>query len=515
MTSRAACLAICIVSVLMVSVGFRAGAGEPRRPSLLDAHLRQAQQLTQPTQQDVAPSLHTFQQEMLDRARSWEEKLHSPAITAELLKGIPDYVLTRATAASQDAAHTQALLAADTSLSTVLVLVAQRSPEVRVAQENLRAVLRRFGQAAYLEELIIQFRAFVRELDTRVGPQTHKEMPEKTFAFPSILALKGQLVDGEAAIAELRYQRTLRMILNETARTYFEAQYAQQAGTILQENRALFTQMDALATERLRVGQVSQSDSLKTQAELAMVETQLVTIERQRLNAIARINATLLLPPGALWAPIRSTDLQDREVPLERVLAQIHQANQEVLTAIREVELMTVMIRMAESEVLPRGSQGYSQFAPSTGADAGPTRSMMATFPERPEVNASRAGFGANVAYLEELRVRLTQARAMQRVAMAQAGFTAKDAHFRVDAARRERKTFADVVVPKARLALETVRENYNAARVPFIEYLDAARSYLKDTLALEKARMEHNQMLAELQDRIGLATPQVLPDRK
>jgi outer membrane protein, heavy metal efflux system len=515
MKRRSTCWALCAASVLMVSVAIRAGGGGQQTPALLDAHLRQAQQLTPPTPQDGAPSLHTFQQEMLDRVQQWEDRFQDTETASALLAGIPDPVLRRATAVSQDTGQTHTWLAADASLPVVLALVALRSPEVRAARENLRAVLRRFGQAAYLEELITQFRAFVRELDTKVGPQTHKEMPEKTFAFPSILALKGQLVDIEAAIAELRYQRTLRMTLNETARTYFEAQYAHQAGKILHENRALFTQMDALATARLRVGQVSQSDSLKTQAELAMVETQLATIERQRLNAIARINATLLLPPGTPWAPIPGTDLQDWHVPLEHVLVQVRQANQEVHTATREVELMTVMIRMAESEILPRGSQGYSQFAPSTGADAGPTRSMMATFPERPEVNANRAGFGANVAYLEELRVRLTQAHAMERVAMAQAEFTAKDAHFRADAARRERQTFAESVVPKTRLALETVRENYNAARVPFIEYLDAARSYLKDTLALEKARLEHNQMLGELQDRMGLTTPQILPGRK
>jgi outer membrane protein TolC len=138
---------------------------------------------------------------------------------------------------------------------------------------------------------------------------------------------------------------------------------------------------------------------------------------------------------------------------------------------------------------------------------------MMATFPERVEVNASRAGFGANAAYLEELRVRETQARDMERVAMAQAEFAATDAHFRVDTARRERQTLARIVVPKAHLALETVRENYHTARVPFIEYLDAVRSYLKDTLALEQARMEHNQMLVELQDRMGATPLQVLPD--
>jgi outer membrane protein TolC len=494
---------------LLISVGIRAGEAQQSTSAFIAAHLQQVQQLTPPTPSEAGSGLEALQRDMLARVQQWAARLQHQPPAAALLTGIPDQVLQRATAASRETGKVQALLAADTSLPTVLALVAQRAPDVRAAQDNLRAALNRFEQAAYLEELTTQLRAFVRELDTRVGPQTHKEMPEKTFAFPSVLALKGELVDVEARRAALQYQRTLRMTLNETARTYFEAQYAQQASMIVRQNRALLAQMEALTTARLDVGQVTQADSLKAQAELAMVETQLVTMERQRLNALARINAVLLVPPDTRWAPLPATDLHDAALPLERVLAQVRQTSQEVLTATREVELMTVMIRMAESELLPRGSQGYSQLAPSTGAEAGPTRSMMAAFPERPEVTTTRAGFGANAAYLNELRVRLSQAQEMARVALAQAGLQAQNAHFRVDAARRERQTLATIVVPKALLALETVRENYLTARVPFIEYLDAVRSYLQNTLALEKARMEHNQMLVELDDRMGLAAPQ------
>jgi outer membrane protein TolC len=502
------------VCVLLISIGLRAGEGQQRTSAFIDAHLQQAQQLTRPTPSDAVPALEAFQRDILARVQDWTARLQHQQPAVELLTGIPDTVLQRAVAAGRNAEQTQAVLTADASLPLVLALVARRSADVRAAQDNLRATLNRFEQASYLEELITQYRAFVRELDTQVGPQTHKEMPEKTFAFPSVLALKGEIVDIEARRAELQYQRTLRTTLNETARAYFEAQSAQQASLIVRENRALLAQMEALATARLDVGQVTQADSLKAQTELAMVETQLLTMERQRLNALARINAALLVSPDARWAPLPATDLHDAALPLERVLAQVRQTSQEVRTATREVELMTAMLRMAESEILPRGSQGYSQFAPSTGAEAGPTRSMMAAFPERLEVTTNRAGFGANAAYLNELRVRLSQAQEMARGALAQAEFQAKDAHFRVDAARRERQTLATAVVPKASLALQTVRENYLTARVPFIEYLDAVRSYLQNTLALEKARMEHNQMLVELYDRMGLTASQALASR-
>ncbi|MDL5054117.1 TolC family protein [Oscillatoria laete-virens NRMC-F 0139] len=487
----------------------------PRPPSLLEAHLRQAEVLQLRVPDQSLEKLESFQREMTERARSWEKRVQADEPLQTLLEGLPKHVIDAARSANSDNKKTIDLLQSDSSLAQILALVAIRSPDVRVARESLRASLRRFEQAAYLEDLVGQFRAFARELDTRVGPQSHKEMPEKTFAFPSILALKGQIIDQEASIAELQYQRALRMALNEAARAYFEAQNARQSFVVLKESRELFANMEGLARERLRVGQAAQSDLLKAQAELAMLDNQLVTLERQHANTQTKINSLLSLPPESEWKLKGSIDLRDTNPSLEQTLADARLQNHENLVAAREPELMASMVRMAETDLLPRASLGYSRLAPSAGAEAGPTRSAMAAFPDKQEVNASRAGFGSNAAYLEELRTRVAQSNEMKSMLLAQTEFNVKDAHFKADSARRERTTLSEVVVPKARQALETVRENYNAAKVPFIEYLDAARSYLKDILELEKARLEHNQMIIELQERRGRSAIQVLPDSK
>lgn len=499
------------LSCLLLQVRLGVGGEGPRPAALLDAHLRQAQHYATLPPQETTTALHAFRQELLTRMQAWEARLQQPASQTALLQGIPAPVLQRAIATGHDAAQAQSWVAADASLAVVLALVAQRSPDVQAAQAHVHAMVHRFGQAASLADLTTQFRAFVRELDTRVGPQTHKEMPEMTFAFPALLTLQGQIVEAEVARAALQYQRTLRMVLNETARLYCAAQYASQASKVLRDNQALLTQMDAVLTARLRSGQGSQADALKIQAELATLETQRVSMDRQRLNAVARVNTALLLPSSTVWAAIPATDLQDAALPLDQVLMQVRDSSQEVRLAHKDVELMDVMLRLAESEVLPRGSQGASQLAPSLGAEAGPTRQMMAAFPVRPEVNTTRAGFAVHVAYLDELRVRLRQTQAMAQAAAALAEGQAYDAHGRTEAARRERQTLSDRMLPTTQRLLENARLGYHVAQVPFLVYLEAARASLRDTLALEKARLEHNQMLVELQDRTGRAASQLL----
>ncbi|MCY3024647.1 MAG: TolC family protein [Planctomycetota bacterium] len=472
---------------------------------LLEANLAQARSIVpaagKPASDDALAKLKA---EVMAKQKVWAERLARPATADELLKGLPESALTQAHDLAADSAKTAAALRSGVTLELLLALAPERNPEVRVAYQNWRATTRRFEQAWYLEELVATYRAFVRELDTKVGPRTHKEMPGMTFAFPSVLALKGEVIDADADIAWLNYRLALRKALNEVARGFVEVQYTKGAIANLRETKALFSQMAQSAQARLEAGKASQADALKAQSELAIVETRLVTMERERTNRIAQVNSMLALPVGAEWGACTETDLAARVPSLDDALSQARAGNQKLLAARKDVELMQLMVRMAETEVLPRASVGYSQVAPSVGADAGPTRSMMAVFPERQEVNAEQAPFGVNAAYIDELRVKVQAARAMQAAAEAETDFGVKNALFMLDASQRNQQTYKERVVPQSKQAFDTAKAQYGSGNSPFIELLDAGRSYLENTLMLEGARRDRNKSVIDLQDAVG-----------
>jgi outer membrane protein TolC len=489
----------CLVLLLGVASPVSSGEGA----SLLDAHLAQADAMRAVPAAGTDDALRTLKADIEAKAKTWSERAATKPAGA-LLDGIPPKMIETARAAAPDGGKTRALLSGGVTLDVLLVLSSERNPEVRAAFENWRASVRRFEQASYLEELIVQYRAFVRELDTKVGPQTHKEMPGKTFAFPSTLALKGQIADAETQIAWLKYHAALRQMLNETARQFFEVQYTGRALTIVREMKTLFSQMAENAKARLEAGAVSQADALKAQSELAIVENRLAILERERTNLIARVNTMLALPADSGWGVIAESALAAEMPALADALTQARAANQELLAARQDLELMQLMVRMAETELHPRASAGYSQLAPSVGADAGPTRSMMAAFPEKLEVNAERAAFGVNAAFLDELRVRIGQAAEMAALAESKTEFAVKDALFRLDAAARTEKTYGEQVVPRTKQAFETLKGRYASGAAPFIEFLDSGRSYLQDALMLEEARRDRGKAAVDLQDALG-----------
>jgi outer membrane protein TolC len=474
---------------------------------LIAGHLAQAKQIdVSATQPGTDQELRRLKEELLAKQQAWSQKLKQDFGTA----GIPPTVLEQARKAAPDAGATRATLKEGVALPLLLALISERSPEVLSAYQNWRASTRRFTQAAYLEDLLSQYRAFTRELDTKVGPQTHKDLPG---VYPSTLALKGQLVDAEVEIARLNYLAALRKTVSEAAKMFFDVQYTAQAVKLVKESRALFAQMEESARTQLEAGNVSQADALKAKTELALLDTKIVTLERERVNQIAKINAMLALPLNSEWGPMKESDLLDIEIAPEETEKQALANNQDYLAARKEAEeLMPVMLRMAEVEVNSRASAGYSQFAPSLGADAGPTRSMLATFPEKPEVSGGEAAmFSANVAYLEELRVRVKQSKDLVVLAGNKAEFAAKDAEFRLDRARRDKKTLSETVVPDSKQAFATLNDRYRNNAAPLIECLDAGRSYLENTLMLQAARRDHNQAIVDLQDAMG----EIISDRK
>ena len=491
------------------------GRTDAAAEELIAGHLAQARQIeASATQPGMDQELRRLKEELLAKQQAWTEKLKQDSGTAALLKGLPPAVLEQAKKIAPEQNATRAALKEGVTLPLILALISERSPEVLAAYQNWRASTRRFTQAAYLEDLLSQYRAFTRELDTKVGPQTHKAMPG---VYPSALALKGQLVDAEVEIARLNYLAALRKTINEAAKMYFDIQYTAQAVTLVKESRALFAQMEESARTQLEAGNVSQADALKAKAELALLDNKLVTLERERVNEIAKVNALLALPSASEWGPSLETTLADVEITAAEAEKQALASNQDYLAAREEAEeLMPVMLRMAETEVNPRASAGYSQFAPSLGAEAGPTRSMMAAFPEKPEVSGGEAAmYSANAAYLEELRVRVKQSKEMAVLAGNKAAFAAKDAEFRLDRARRDKKTLAETVVPDSKQAFATLNERYRNNAAPLIEYLDAGRTYLENALMLQAARRDLNQAIVDLQDAMGETIQHLTADER
>ena len=500
----------CFILSLPVSLSLWAADSD----GLLQAHLDQAHGISASAANGAGTdaALAALKAEIAEKLAIWSARVERRDLGDDaLLAGIPKGVLEEARQIGANTVKAQDALKKSVTLELVLSLVAVRNPDVRAAYENLRATLRHYEQASYLEDLSTRYRAFVRELDTKVGPQSHKEMPGKTFAFPSVLALKGQVVDAEAEIARLDYMQALRKALNQIADEFFEIQSMAHELDILEQNRELLAKSEASTRSQLETGKISQSDLLKVQANLANLDDEIEILRHHRLHHEVQINVLLALPPITEWGPFYETDLRVDTRPEEALLALAQAQNQELLKSERDVAMQETMVRLSETMLYPRAS-GMSQIALSMGAEAGPTRNAMTTFPERPAVTQEAGTFGADAAYIDELRVRARGAKEQRDGVLAKIHFMVDHAFFSLHVAVRNTATYADVVVPKAKQSYEVLKKRYASADAAYAEVFDAGRSYLDDEKMLNDHRRDRNKALVDVQDSIGRTAAALLP---
>ncbi|MCY4568447.1 MAG: hypothetical protein OXD49_09105, partial [Candidatus Poribacteria bacterium] len=134
--------------------------------------------------------LSEIEAKVLKYQKQWKAQLESETPMPNLFYDLSTDAMKahRELAASPEEAR--ARLAQPIALELLVALGYEWSPGLKSAREKIRAVLEQYPQAVYLENVLRQYNAFTKQLDTKVGPMRHKEMMAMEFPFPDTLALK-------------------------------------------------------------------------------------------------------------------------------------------------------------------------------------------------------------------------------------------------------------------------------------------------------------------------------------
>jgi outer membrane protein TolC len=129
---------------------------------------------------------------------------------------------------------------------------------------------------------------------------------------------------------------------------------------------------------------------------------------------------------------------------------------------------------------------------------------MTPRFSDRIEPDAGRAAFGVNVAYLDELRIRVLQARQNLHAMRARTEQEVQEAQAMYASAARERQAQDDVVVPKAQETFDNQRERYGAGTGGLQVFLSSGRARLEALLKQAEIRSACNTKAVDLWNALG-----------
>lgn len=393
-------------------------------------------------------------------------------------------------------------LAQPVTLDLLLPIAFERNPMIAEKRRAWKAAIEQYPQTVYLDNVLQQYNAFTRQLETKVGMEPQRTLMTFQFPFPGLLALKGEVISAEVRIREKAYEIAVRDMVSEMRMAWHDYFFVQHSIEINQDTQNLLRDLEGVARKKYEAGKAELNDVIKAQVELSRLSNDLITVEEEFKTAIARLNSLMNRAPDApLGAPQDAGD-QELKLPLDQLYPLSLKEEQELRMIELEIEKMELMIRMSAKMTFPDPTRGASYFEDRSGLLVGPPREM-ATF-KRDPMSMPRFWFGSDDAYLRELKEDVGAMKEKLRSKQDLLHFEIKRSHYTLDASQRQRDLYQTNLIPQAKKALEASRTAYIAGKVNFLSLLDAERVLLEFNLNYHDSIREVRMNLARLERAIG-----------
>lgn len=402
-------------------------------------------------------------------------------------------------------------------LEHVLLAVHARNPDVAAARANWAASVRMYGQATYLEDLLLRYSAFTRLATPRAGATP---MREAAFPYPGLVALKGEMIDREVAMSREMARMRLLQTAVEAAKRYHEAVYREAELAVRNEQVALAERVVAATRSRVETGRGPQAELLEMEADLAMARNDREQAVAALTRAQSALNTLLSRPPDAPLTLIPHGDPPQATPSSDAIMAAAPRYSPSVRIALAEAGRTAAAIRMSEAMLFAAPAPGaVAQGAPMNGMSApqesaaetgdavgmgggmsGAAGSSVVEAPPASPRDAPPTGapgaLGPDLAWAAELRERHAGLlRASEEAALA-AQRAVVDAQFERDSARRMFALASKSSEPLSMQAVEERLRLYESGRGEFAALTDAIRRRLE--AAREVALAQHEYGMAE-----------------
>ncbi|MDE0086103.1 MAG: TolC family protein [Candidatus Poribacteria bacterium] len=455
------------------------------------------------------PYLNEIEAKVLKYQKQWQAQLESETPMPNLFYDLSTDTMKayRELAASPEEARAQ--LAEPIGLELLVALGYEWSPGLKAAREKIRAVLEQYPQAVYLENVLRQYNAFTKQLNTKVGPMTHKEMMAMKFPFPGTLALKGQVITEDVLIAQKEFEITLRDLVTEIKLAYYDYLFVTEATRINEENQKLLQQMIAIAQAKFRVGQGKYSNVIMAQVELSKLANVIITLEQQRETIIARLNTLLNISadfPLGIPVPVEEERVISTLAELYELAVRKRQEIQKQKLAISK---MALVVEMAKQMTYPDPTLGASYLENRSMPDLTHTKKMPMTFMTQRTLNPrNTAWFEHRNSYIHEMDVKIEAMEHKIEELESNLRFVVKKHHFGMETANRSIRLYRQTLLPQAQQALDAANTAYQAAQIDFLSFLDAQRTLLNLRIEEQRALRDYHQHLTQLEQAVGMILP-------
>jgi cobalt-zinc-cadmium efflux system outer membrane protein len=410
---------------------------------------------------------------------------------------------------SQDVSSASEYSSGDAQLAGYIEDALSRNPGIRQSFSRYQAALQRLPQVSSLPDPMLNLTQYIRNPETRVGPQTTMLSLSQKLPWFGKLSDKEKIAAKEAAVYGYLHEARKADVIQKLKLAYYGLGYIDQALDITEEDMSVLEHYETLARARYEQGVGLQQAVVKLQAEITRDQNRLEELKKQRVDLEAALNALRDFPPNSAVKKVLLNKKPEVPVNLDN-LYRIGRDNQpEIQTALLQIEKNEKRIQLAKKNYWPDVTIGAG-FTNVTG------RSDPAGILNPPDQNGKniysfsvginipiqRRKYDAAVAEATEEKI---ASREGYRDAVNSMEASIRAIGFRIETLDRQVSLFENTLLPQAEQALRSTEAAYSTGEVGVLELLDSERVLLDVRLSLGKFNSDYMKSLAEMERVIGI----------
>lgn len=390
-----------------------------------------------------------------------------------------------------------------TTISDYLQYAALNNAGLRASFEQWKAAIEQVPQAKSLPDPKFTYGYFIREVETRVGPQRQKFGIMQVFPWFGKIEARTDAAAAAAKVAMSRYEAEKLKLFWQVKDAFYEYLYLASAVEIARQNFELLKYFEEVARTRYMAAAGSHPDVIRAQVELAKLEDVLKSLEELREPTVARLNAVLNRRSLKLLPWPKKEEFKQVQVERQEVIALLRQLNPELAAIDFEVIAAKSRVELAKKKFYPDIGVGVDwietggAISPGVG-DSGRDPVVLMFSMNLPIWRGSYKA--AERQARSDVRKTRHKRNEVENTIVARAEqvlYDFEDSH-------RKIKLYGDSLMPKAEELLQASETAYQSGTIDFLSLIDAQRTLLKFQLQYERAVTDNEQKLAELEMLVG-----------
>ncbi|MCB0274519.1 MAG: TolC family protein [Calditrichaeota bacterium] len=384
------------------------------------------------------------------------------------------------------------------TLEELIQAASLNNPGLKAAYHQWQGALAQVALAGALPDPRLSYGYFIRQVETRVGPQRQRLGISQMFPGFGKRRLKSTAAGQEALAAQAAFEAKRQTLIFEVKSAWWEYAYLIRAAGIVGENIALLGNVAAVLQSTYRTGNTAYTELIKVQIEQEKLTDRLRDLQEMQRPARARLNAALNRPPqGGLPRPALPAP-EEQTTPDSVLHRQLQERNPDLLAANFRIEKAQTSLSLARKSSLPDLTLGMDFI--DTGEALNPATAESGKDPVMATVSINiPLWFGKNRAAVDLARAQVQAAGAQHRFRENSLATRLEKVLFETREANRRIVLYRDNLIPRTQQALSVVRSAFQAGEAGFVEMVDLQRSLLEFQLTLARETVTLSQKQAEL----------------